>query len=386
MVKICMVEYSYFPGDTRVRKEVEALLEKGHKIDIICLKGRDERYEKWRGARVYRLPIERKVGGFATYIFRYSYFFLFSMFKLLSLWLREKYNVVHVHNPPDFLVFIALPLKLFETKVVLDIHDPMPELFASRFERGMDSPIVKIMTVIEKISCAFADEIITVSDVVKRNLIDLGIPENKIHVVMNTPDERLFTEERRRVDKGKFGLEDKYVILYEGVVLKRRGLHTVLEALKLLEGEIPNIHFVVMGDGDFLPELKKRVEALRLNGKVSFLGRRPLEEVPEYITVSDVCVIPFIDAPINQIGVPNKLFEYMMYDKPIIASHLNGISSIVSENEAWFFEPENANALARVISNIYYNGSKTKTSDLGKILQKCSWETMKQRLYRCYEE
>lgn len=385
-MNVCMLAYSTYPADVRIKREAEALVNKGYKVDIICLRGKKEiACESVNGVAIYRVPLNKKRGGVSTYLYSYSAFIIIAAIKLWGLFIEKKYSFIHLHNPPDYLILPALPLKFINgTKLILDIHDPMPEIFASRFELSTESISFRLMQSLEWFCCKISDKTITVNQTIKDNLINMGI--NDIYVVMNSADETLFTEEKKKTSKEKFGLSDRFVVLYEGSIMKRRGLDILIDSIVMAKEKIPNIYCAIIGDGDYLPHLRQRVNKLGLENIIGLPGRRPVEEMPEYVAISDVCVIPFTKSPINQIGVPNKLFEYLVYGKPTIVPKLLAMSRILSEEECLFFEPEDANSLSDRILEVYNNPERIK--DLARnsreIFEKYSWEIMKERLYECY--
>ena len=191
-----MIAYSNLPADVRIKREAEALIERGYCVDIICLTEENEsNYEKHNDINIYRLNLDKKMGGITSYLFEYNKFIFHSMIKLLKLNKKRKYSHVHVHNPPDTLVFAALPLKLLKNvTLILDVHDPMPEIFASRFEKNMDSLVVKSIKLLEYFCCRLSNKVITVNDTIFDNFQESGI--NNVFVVMNSPDENLFTKKK----------------------------------------------------------------------------------------------------------------------------------------------------------------------------------------------
>src|SRR5215212_3737468 len=164
--RACMVVHSHLAMDPRVRREAAALLSDGLSLDIICLRGPGEaRTETWNGARVYRLPVRRHRGsGFAVYMLECALFFLLATLCVSWLGLRRRYDLVHAHNLPDFLVFTAVLPRLLGARVVLDIHDPLPDLYASKFGQNQRHPFVRLTRWIEARSTAFADHVLTVGE------------------------------------------------------------------------------------------------------------------------------------------------------------------------------------------------------------------------------
>jgi glycosyltransferase involved in cell wall biosynthesis len=373
------------PLDVRIKREAEALSEKGFCVDIICLRGKDETlFQKYEEFSVHRINLNYKETGAFSYIESYGKFFILSLNKLIQLYKKQNYDVIHIHNPPDFLVFTTLPFKLLKkTRVILDIHDPLPEIFASRFEKSMDSMFVKFLKKVQYVCCISADRIITVNDTIKNDFVSRGL--SNVSVVMNSPDEKLFDDAKRHTSKDEFNLNDKFIILYEGSIMKRRGLQVLVEAVDQLKTEIPNLCCLIAGDGDYFDAIVSMIKDLHLEEYVLMLGHRPLEYMPKYVSISDVCVIPFTEAPINNIGTPNKLFEYMIYDKPIIVPKLRAMSDLLSEKECFFFEPGNPEDLAAQILIIRELLNSSQFSPNYKpIYEKCKWEIMKNKLYECY--
>jgi glycosyltransferase involved in cell wall biosynthesis len=219
-MKIAMVVFSSFPLDVRVRREAEAHMEVGNQVDVLCRTSRKEASkEVVNNINVYRLNLKRKRSGKITYLFEYLYFFFWAFFKVTSLHIRKKYDVVHVHNMPNFIVFTSLIPKLFGAKVILDLHDPMPELFASMFSLYDDSFVVKVLKWFEARAMRYANMNITPNIAFRNLFISRGCPHEKIAIVMNSPDEKIFKSD----GENKLTSENKnFVIMYHGAVVKRR--------------------------------------------------------------------------------------------------------------------------------------------------------------------
>jgi hypothetical protein len=138
-----MVVHSRYPiGETRVQREAQALVAAGWDVSVLCLRGPDEpSTETVDGVFVRRLPVDRNRGrGLGAQLVEYLTFFLLAFAALTTLHWRRRFDVVHVHNLPDFLVFAALPAKVSGASVVLDLHDLMPEFFMARTGEEATSP------------------------------------------------------------------------------------------------------------------------------------------------------------------------------------------------------------------------------------------------------
>src|SRR4029077_18101525 len=144
------------------------------------------------GVNVFRVPMKRHRGGKTRYIGQYSTFILRSFFHLAYRSAIRKYDFVHVHNMPDVLVFSALVPKAFGAKIILDLHDPVPELMQTIFELPEKSFSVRLLKRLEKWSIGFADFVLTVILACKKIYIARSRPPEKINVVLTSPEDNLF--------------------------------------------------------------------------------------------------------------------------------------------------------------------------------------------------
>ena len=146
MARVCMVVYSTYPADPRVRREAEALAAEGASVDVICLRDEGERgVEEVRGVRAVRLPVARSRGGGLRYAWEWGLFTVMSFAVVSWLHLVKRYHVVHVHNMPDFLVASALLPRFAGVRLVLDLHDPTPEVFMTKYGIGPEHGLTKVL-------------------------------------------------------------------------------------------------------------------------------------------------------------------------------------------------------------------------------------------------
>ena len=246
----CMVVHSCYPFDeTRVQREAAALVDSGFDVDVICLRHDSEpTTERLDSVNVFRLPLRRnrKHGRMARLLEYFTGLFL-SFFHLSRLHLARRYDVVQIHNLPDFLVFAALIPRLMGSKVILDIHDLMPEFYCSRFNSSFDSLSVRLIRLQERLSCRFAHHVITVTESWRHILIGRSVAPNKCSVVMNLADPRYSDTalaERHRRSNGTFRL------IYHGSLTYRYGLDLALQALDVVRREISAVHLIVHGRAD----------------------------------------------------------------------------------------------------------------------------------------
>jgi len=387
-IKTCMIMYRRFPQNYRRVVVANSIVKEYGEVDVLCT-GDDEqkKSETQNGMNIYRLLMFKKNDTIFIKSIKHNIFLFLSFIKIAHLSWDNRYDVIHVHNPPDFLIFAATPYRLlFGTKVVLDLHDMLPEAVCSNLNVKEDHIIVKLAKLLERVAVSLADSIICTNTYDKEIVLSRNkIKDKKIFVVMNTPDLNLFKIYNE--NKDSFGFNGKFIILFEGTIWKRRGVQTVIDAVKLVRNDIP-IKFLVIGDGPDLEFLKDYSKEKDLEDSVHFTGWVDLETLSKYISVSDLCIIPFLDTSVNRRGVPNKLFEYIVHDKPVLSSRLKGISLTFNEDEVIFFEPGNAEDLANKLRWCHKH-----RDELISITQRAkeryfaeyTWDRMENELYRCYD-
>ena len=134
-MNVCMISYSVYESDGRVMRYAETLARRGDRVDVISL----SRAERTSDDVIAGVNVSRVQGrthdekGPFSYLVRVLSFFIRAMLLLMRRQSQVKYDLVHVHSVPDFMVFTAWLPRLQGAKIILDIHDVLPELYASKF-------------------------------------------------------------------------------------------------------------------------------------------------------------------------------------------------------------------------------------------------------------
>jgi glycosyltransferase involved in cell wall biosynthesis len=349
-----VVLYSYYAFDPRPRREAEALRQAGMEIDVICLRQDGEpRYEQINGINVFRIPLKRRRAGKMTYVFQY-FGFLFSSFFLLLAWsFKKRYQLVHIHNMPDFLVFSGLVPKLRGAKIILDLHDPMPELMMTIFGLQEKSAGVRLLKFLEKVSIQFADQVLTVNAACQKIFTSRSCAPKKIQVLMNAPDERIFKFRNGEDDLGRNGAKN-FVIMFHGSIVERNGLDLAVEALRIVRKTIPVAELQIYGaTSPFLDSVMESVRKNGLSDAVHYFGPKSLEDIAGAIHGCDVGVIPNRISAFTEINTPTRIFEYLALGKPVITPLARGITDYFGNQDLVFFELGNADDLAKKLEYVY---------------------------------
>jgi glycosyltransferase involved in cell wall biosynthesis len=360
--RVGMVVFSSYPHDARPRRAVDALLQEGMIVDLICeAEGDAPKRESIGNLNIIRIPIPRTRGGKLSYAYQYLAFIAFSAWIFAVRALRKRYDLMYVHNMPDVLVISALLPKILGAKVILDQHDPMPELMTTIFNLPDRSLSVRIIRLLEKWSLARANLVITVNAACKRIFSERGCPPGKIGVVMNTPDEELFPY--RASDSYPPSREDgrPFVIMYHGSIVERNGLELAVDALALVKDKMPGAELRIFGKNSaFLEHVLNKARNLGLEQQIRFLGVRRLEELSKEIQSCDVGIIPNQRNAFTDINTPVRIFEYLALGKPVVAPRTPGIQDYFDPQSLFFFESGNSEDLANQLLNVFSSPNITK--------------------------
>ena len=325
-------------------------------VDLICL-GDDKAptREILDGLDILRVPVTNRRGGKLAYAYQYSAFLLVSSIILAMRSLRRRYEMVYVHNMPDILVLSALVPKALGAKVILDLHDPMPELMTTIFGVDEKSLSVRIIILLEKWSMACADLVLTVNVACKRIFASRSCRPEKIGVVMNAPDEKIFP---LRAVSSRASANDAlikpFVLMYHGSLVERNGLDLAVDALAQIRESIPSAELRVYGrKTPFLERAMDQARQKGLQDRVKYLGPRRLEDLAREIEDCDLGVIPNHRSAFAEINTPTRIFEYLALGKPVIAPRAAGICDYFDDASLLFFELGNAEDLAQRIQYVF---------------------------------
>jgi glycosyltransferase involved in cell wall biosynthesis len=351
-----MVSFSAYPEDPRPRRAVAALLDEGMSVDFICLADdRSPSREALNRLRIRRLAIEHRRGGALSYAYQYSAFILASAGILALRSLGRRYDLIYIHNMPDILVLSALVPKLLGAKVILDQHDPMPELMRTIFNLAKRSFGVRIMERLERWSIARANLVITVNVACKRLFANRSCRPEKVGIVMNSPDDKIFGAKPLRPRLREVPAKP-FVIMYHGSIVERNGLDLAIDALERVRHMIPFAQLRIYGRST--PFLEKAMSDVRSRGLadcVSYLGPKSLEQLVKEIEACDLGIIPNHHSAFAEINTPTRLFEYLALGRPVIAPRAPGIADYFDDGSLVFFDLGSAEDLARKIEFVYFH-------------------------------
>jgi glycosyltransferase involved in cell wall biosynthesis len=338
-----MVSYSFYESDNRVRRYAEALVEAGHEVRALVI-GRPghDRHALIQGVQVHRLQFRaRDERGPLAYLRKLLLFFLRTAWLLSKDHVSKPYDIIHIHSVPDFEVFAALIPRLFGARVILDIHDIVPEFYAGKFHVSAKSIVFRTLLCVERLACSFADHVIISNHLWRDRLIARAVPASKCTAIINYPDSRTFhaRESSRRKD-------GQFVLFYPGSLNYHQGLDIAIEAVAILRKHLPGIRLRIVGEGPESRSLASLATRLSVSDLVTIADPIPLEQVAVQMAEADVGIVPKRADSFGDLAFSTKVMEFMAMGVPVVASRTTVDTYYFDRKTVSFFEPGNAEDLA----------------------------------------
>ena len=348
---VAMLVHSYYEEDPRVRREAESLVAAGRLVHVYGLRrqgdGPDDSID---GVALHRIDVQRHQGaGIVTYLREYLSFFARAGWAATRDHRRRRYAVLQVHTLPDFLAFAGVPLRLAGVPLLLDLHEAMPEFFRIRFPRASGRLAHAGLVAQERASIAVADAVLTVNDALKERLVGLGVPPDKVTVVLNSPSLARF--DASACPARAFAEDGVVRLVYAGALSPVYELDVVLEAVRRigeLRPELP-VRLELYGRDFAEVPLGDRAAALGVADRVTLHGRIPIEAVPAAIAGADIGLAPTRRSEMTDFSLSTKVFEYAAMGKPVVASRLPMVERTFPPGTVATYEPGDPGRLAGAI-------------------------------------
>jgi glycosyltransferase involved in cell wall biosynthesis len=380
--RVCMIAYTNYPFDGRVRLEAESLVTWGYEVWFLVPKEKAT-------ARTYTLSgvtvKEVNVGKYGDknklrYVFSYVAFLALALVECTRLFFRSRVRVIHVHNMPNALVFAAVIPRLLHCKVVLDLHDTVPETYQAKF--GKISPmLLRFFCLEERICCSVADRIICVNHVQREAVIERGVPANKIATVITMP---------RFVRTLQTSKQDDHVfrMVNHGTMSKRLGNDLIIEAAAKLVHEIPGFQLHIIGGGENLSQLLSLSRSLNLGDHVYFHDGVRWDKLAEKLSSMDVGVVANRVNTATALMLPSKLIDYVVLGIPAIVPRLKAIEYYFSPDMVSYFDPEDVDSMVAATVSLYEDKARRERQAIAarRFLEENRWDDRRHGLKGLYED
>ena len=381
---VCMIAYTDYTGDARVRREAETLA--AHDFRVRCLTTRNGGAPKTyalEGVSVQELDVSKYRGkSTRAYLSSYLKFLAAATVECARMMARGELDVVHAHNIPNFIVFAGLLPRLAGRKVVLDVHDSVLETFAAKFPPG---PLVRQALLLEeRLSASIAHKVICVNHPQRDVLVARGVPDAKTFISMNVPDPRIFRAEAQRRAES---VPEQLNLVYHGTMVARLGVDLLIRAVASIRERVPAVRLHLWGHGDDLPAFQALAVALNVGDRVQFSpAGYPLEALPDRLRTMDLGVIGNRSNAAGDLMLPVKLLEYVSLGIPVVAPRLRTIQRYFSEDMITYYEPEDVESLAAAVLTLHADRQRRERQAAlaGGFLSDYGWQRQGEELVSMY--
>ena len=383
-----------------VRHLIEKLEKLGWNIDVFT---RWDSYHKkqlthlGKHSRVIRLK-----GGPVHYIPKKDLFSILPEILnnfLIFIDFKNPYTLFHGHYWDGGWMALQAHLK-FSMPLIENFHSLGMIRFDTKrryFKNGNEQKIEEQRITLEKDIIKNASAIISLSEIEKNDLINLyGTPVEKIAVIPGGVDLKQFinTPRDKAREKLSFNKVD-FILLYVGRLEWRKGIGTLISAVKLLKNEVPNIKAVIVGGRivgkqknaeDFKEHqrLLKKTEEEGVKELIQFVGRIDNGRLPLFYSAADIFVIPSYYEPFGLVAL-----EASACKVPIIASRIGGLQNIIQDGENGFlFEPRNPFNLKEKVLQLQKSKELSKTfieSAYRNVATNYSWGDIAAKINNIYK-
>lgn len=332
---VCMLAYSYYETDNRVRRYTETLLQQGHSVDVISVRKPSQGLLGTGGRlRVFRIqrrsPNEK---ARLTYLLKLLLFSVKSLILISVLHLRRRYDLVHVHNVPDFLVFSALVPKLTGSKIILDIHDILPELYLSKFRASKESVAYRGLTLIEKLSAMWSDHVIIANHIWHPRYASRTGKSGKCTVIMNYPNHQLFFPRENSMRSSAF------TFIYPGTLSWHQGVDILVEAFALLSKKTNKCELEIYGRGPVKEDLLALIAKLGMQDRIHTHDTVSRSKIASVMAQANCGIVPKRSDGFGDEAFSTKILEFMAVGIPVIVSETTVDRFYFDESQVLFFRP-----------------------------------------------
>lgn len=380
-MKICMMAHTVYESDARVRSVVEAFAQRGDTVHLICLRDPQEKAKETRGpVTIFRPVPMRKPSNIVLYMLQLAWFVLVAAWQTLTGHLRHGYDLVYVHTIPDILVVAGLVPKKLGARVLLDMHEVMPELYMNRHHAKPGSLLLKTIIWLEKVSIGMADHVVVAAPFLVDILHNRHQCRPKLTVMLNLPNPKYFTLPAAGPGKRE---TDEFHLIYPGTLSELHGVDVALAALALIKHETDwPIFFHIYGRG---PQKEALVAFAQKEGlrNVLFHDEVSVDQLGHLLHRMDLGIVSKRSGVFAEDAVSTKLLEFAATGLPAVVSRTRGDMIFFDESMFVFVEPGNARELADGIMSLYLDRHRyaAMSAALRRWAEGNLWEKQRQLFY-----
>jgi glycosyltransferase involved in cell wall biosynthesis len=351
--RVLMIVHGAVPDDPRVMAEAHAARDACFEVDIVALQEAGQPREEWLAERIraVRLPVEHVRGtAFREVVREYLSFTGRATIRAARLARSRRYDVVQVHNPPDFLVIAALLPKLRGGRLLYDVHDLGPDMFHARYGSRRGSRVAdRTLRLVERCAIALSDDVITVHEPYRRELVARGAKPSRVTVVMNSIADDLLPP---AVVPDR---DEPFRVVYHGTITPHYGIELLVRAVARARDRVHDIELEVFGSGDARAGAIQLATELGIADRTRFRDALSRRDVLAAVNGASAGVVPNLPTRINRFALSTKLFEYVALGIPAIVADLPTLQLYFNASEVLFFRAGDAASLSDALVSVAHD-------------------------------
>lgn len=366
---VAIIVLNNFTNDSRVLKEAKTLQENNYNITVVALHEEPlKEFDIVKNIPVHRIKLKSRNWSKNKIVQLFKYFEL--IYKIVKKYKNS--DIVHCNDLNTLPIAVIIKKGFNEKlKIIYDAHEYETET------NGLSGISKKLYKRLEKYLIKYADHVITVSDSIADEYVRL-YQIKKPSLILNTPPLREKVDKKDLFRK-KFNIAKKQkIFLYQGKLAKGRGIDILLQTFS--QTSMKNNCIIFMGYGHLEDKIKSMADKV---AQIYFHEAVPHGVILDYTSSAD-CGISFIeDSCLSyRYCLPNKLFEYMMAEVPVVCSNLPEMKKVVENYKLGVVANEiTQQGVSDAIDQIV---EFQKPDDLSKIKDIFCWESQEKELLKIY--
>jgi len=366
-LSILMLTPSFLPlmggMEVKIYEVSKGLVKRGHQVALLTIQreSKTPKYESIHGIDVYRF----KLTG------------LFVLPRFLHLMITRKVSLIHIHFMWRTGLLCALVGRLLGKPTVLglagsDVYHPLihPK-FLSPFYLKVVKTIINLLT--------------TTSEDLKKRALKKGFPPRIVAIPQGVDLERFDSNIKGEETRRQLGVSKESIVLSVAQLIPRKGLIYLIRAVPEVLKSVPNVKFIIAGEGPERPKLEEEIKQLGVGNAVRLVGGAPYDMVPKFYAATDVFVLPTLyDA------MPHAVYEAMAMEKPVVATRVGGIPEVIENgSDGLLVDSMKPDEIAKAIITLLKNrelATRLGKNALKKIKEGYTWEKIVQQYEQAYKE
>jgi glycosyltransferase involved in cell wall biosynthesis len=381
-----MVGFVHYPEDGRVRREAEGVAAAGARVDVICLRRPGQAaHEVVDGVRVHRLGVSRRRRGRLRYLAEYGIFAARAGLAVTALGRRRRPDVVHVHNPPDLLAYCAIGVRSAGARVILDVHDVLPELYMRRYGLAATSPGVRLVRWAERRAARFADHVLVASPLMRERLLARAVEPDRCTTILNLPDPRWFSCDGPVAPRSA----ERFRVVYPGTLAEVQGVDLAVRAMhwaRTHAGVPLELHVYGNGSERYVASLRALTRELGLESAVLFHESVTGAEYARMLRSMDAGVVPKRAGTFAELAMSTKLLEFAAVGLPAAVARTTPETLYFDDTMVAYFEPGNMRDLGETLVRLARDaGHRAELARRGQTLfTRVNWPSEREKLVDVY--